>query len=103
VYQDCYLVKDAVDDDGTHANNDTERYHCILAANLVKIGSQCPGGRVAVVCLQGCTAPARVAIAVNEDCFVLSHDRDHNSVVDKPAKHSAPDLSQEHNPRRNFD
>lgn len=92
-----------MNNDSAGANSETDGYHLILSAFLVKVGGQGPRRRIRVVRLDGSTAPAGVAISTAEKIFVACDNRDHDGVVDKPTEHSAIYLRQEHDTRRNFD
>lgn len=100
---ELYLVKDSVEHNQTGTNKQTERNELISTTKLVKITSKSPRGCVGVVRLHGSTTPGRVTIAVTKEVSVAADDADHDSVVDKATKNSSPDLSEEHDTRRDFD
>lgn len=94
--------EDAVDNDKTTANCETDRDHVVKTTRSVEVVCQRPRRGIGVVRLHSGTTPGRVTVAVDEQISISIDDANHDCVIDETTEDSAVYLSEEHDTRRNF-
>ena len=92
-----------MDDDDTGTDEQAKRHHVIPGSSLVEVFGKRPRSCVSIVRLNGRTTPGRVAVAVNEEFAIATHNGNHDGIIYETAQDSAIDLGKEHGPGRNLD
>lgn len=98
-----HVSKNTVGSDNGSSHGNTNRNHLVLAASLVEVLCQSPGGGVGVVRLNCGTTPRGITVGVGKKLAIASDNGNHDSVVDEATEDCAVDLGEEHDTGRDLD